>query len=100
MKILLAHKGSSPDKSFDKTPLAEHLREQNIEANGIRSIYAYLKSLDYDIEFANFSNDHLASILKKIKDYSPQVIGFTCYTINRHTIFTLCKAIKSLFLWG
>lgn len=61
----------------------------------IRNIKKYCE--DFDIDIYEFTiNDNIDFILKKIMEFHPQIIGFSCYIWNIENILDLCEYIKKI----
>ena len=64
---------------------------------GIKSIKSYAEKFGYKIDLAECTiNDNYFSIMKKIIDKKPDIIGFSCYIWNIEIVKQLVSDIKSI----
>lgn len=64
---------------------------------GLVSIGTYLSQKGYDVTLANFSKKSPEQIVKEIKTIKPHIIGFSLYTHNRVTTFSVIQKVKKVF---
>ncbi|MEW6527257.1 MAG: radical SAM protein [Spirochaetota bacterium] len=64
---------------------------------GLVSIGAYLSQKGYDVTLANFSKKSHEQIVNEIKTIKPHIIGFSLYTHNRFSTFSVMQKIKMMF---
>lgn len=64
---------------------------------GIKSIKSYVEKFGFKIDIAECTiNDNYFSILKKIMDRKPDIIGFSCYIWNIEIVKQLVSDIKAI----
>ncbi|MCK4670376.1 MAG: radical SAM protein [Nanoarchaeota archaeon] len=82
MKIILLYK---PNETITN-PLV------TILPNGLRTIASFLK----DCSLENLYNKNWDEIEELIKKSKPDIVGISCFTFNRHTVFKLASLVKKI----
>ena len=85
MKILLLYK-----------PGLEKNSQQIITPNGLRYISALLNREGYETKLINLSNSSWDEAKETIKNEKPSLVGISCYTFNRHSVFKLADCVKDV----
>jgi len=85
MKILLLYK-----------PGLEKNSQQIITPNGLRYIAALLNREGYETKLINLSNSSWDEAKETIKNEKPSLVGISCYTFNRHSVFKLADCVKDV----
>jgi anaerobic magnesium-protoporphyrin IX monomethyl ester cyclase len=85
MRVLLVNPPESSQGGFSNPPL------------GLAYLAGMLVKNDIDVEIVDGYLVGRDSILRKIKEYQPDIVGITCYTPGRDIVFNLSKLIKQEF---
>lgn len=86
MKVLLLYKSNTSDDDFEsrQTPF------------GLYYIAAVLIDNNVDVVLENLSNKSWQEVESLVKEHSPDVVGISCYTFNRHICFELARIVKKI----
>lgn len=72
-------------------------RKQDFPPIGTAYLGAVSNSLGYETLLIDAGKTSVSDTLRKLRDFMPDFIGVTCWTINRGTVWRLCAELKSNF---
>jgi radical SAM superfamily enzyme YgiQ (UPF0313 family) len=71
-----------------------HRQKPDFPPIGIAYLGAVVHQKGYDVKLIDSALTTINNIVEQAKKYSPDVIGVTCWTINRKAVWHLCAKLK------